>query len=276
MGSGFKDHFSGHAAAYAAARPDYPPELFAWLAARAPARDSAWDCATGNGQAAVALAGHFRRVLATDASAAQIVRAAPGPGNIDYRVAPAETPGIELESVDLVTVAQAVHWFDRPRFYAAARQALRPGGLIALWSYGLFTIDPPLDELIRHFYEHVVGAYWPPERKLIDEHYATLDFPFTEVPAPAFAMEQEWDAGQALAYLRTWSAVQRMQRSLGGGSRRRDGRGVHPPVGRSRPTPRALAAVPAGRLQGLSPVRRDPFRILLDPRHQGRHARGIK
>ncbi|MGH8427078.1 MAG: class I SAM-dependent methyltransferase [Gammaproteobacteria bacterium] len=212
--SDFKDHFSGHAAAYAEARPGYPPELFAWLAGAAPKRALAWDCATGNGQAARALAEHFRRVIATDASAEQIANAFPHPG-IAYRVAPAESPGLEPESVDLVTVAQAVHWFDRPRFYAAAQAALAPGGLIAVWSYGLFTIEPAIDGIIDNFYDGPIGAFWPPERRLIDERYATLDFPFAEITAQDFRMRESWTLAQVLAYLRTWSAVQRCQRAEG-------------------------------------------------------------
>jgi len=210
----FKDHFSWHAAAYAAARPDYPEALFAWLAGLAPDRDTAWDCATGNGQAARALAGHFRRVVATDASAEQIANAAPDP-RVEYRTATAESPGLTPASASLVTVAQALHWLDRPRFYAAARGVLRPHGVIAAWSYGLFNIEPALDTLVHHFYRHVTGPYWPPERRLIDERYATLDFPFGEIEPPDFTMERDWTCAQVLAYLGTWSAVQRYRRARG-------------------------------------------------------------
>lgn len=208
----FKDHFSGHAAAYAEARPAYPPELFAWLADEAPARERAWDCATGNGQAALALAAYFKRVVATDASAEQIANARAHP-RIAYRVAPAESPGIEPASVDLVTVAQAVHWFDRPRFYAVAREALVSGGLIAVWSYGLFSIMPEIDALIARFYDGPIGPYWPPERRLVDEGYATLDIPFEEIAAPPFRMCESWTLTQVLAYLRTWSGLQRYIRA---------------------------------------------------------------
>jgi len=214
VSSPFKDHFSAHATSYAAARPDYPPELFAWLAGQAPAHGLAWDCATGNGQAARALAGHFKQVIATDASAEQIARAVPQPG-IEYRVAAAESPGLDPQSADLVTVAQAVHWFDRPRFYEAARRILRPGGLIAVWSYGLFAIDPALDGIVNRFFDGVIGPYWPPERKLVDAHYATLNFPFEEIKPPAFVMERDWTREQVLAYLRTWSAVQRYRHDEG-------------------------------------------------------------
>lgn len=206
--SGFEDHFSAHAAAYSAARPGYPPELFAWIAAGATDRRCAWDCATGNGQAAVALAGHFERVVATDASPEQIANAR-ADTRIEYRVASAENPGLAAASVDAVTVAQAVHWFDRTRFYAAARRVLRPRGLIAVWSYGLFTVAPRIDSAIADFYNGPIASFWPPERRLIDERYATLDFPFEELRGPAFRMRHRWTLAQVLAYLRTWSAVQR-------------------------------------------------------------------
>lgn len=205
--NGFKDHFSGHAAAYSTARPGYPSGLFAWLAAQAPGRRRAWDCATGNGQAAVALADHFERVIATDASAEQIANAF-ADSRVEYRVAPAEEPGLTEASVDAVTVAQAVHWFDRPRFYAAVRRILRPGGLIAVWSYGLFTVDTRIDAAIADFYNGPIAPFWPPERRLTDERYVTLDFPFAEIQVPEFHMQHRWTLAQALAYLRTWSAVQ--------------------------------------------------------------------
>lgn len=210
----FKDHFSGHARAYASARPTYPAELFGWLAEQTPRRGLAWDCATGNGQAARALAAHFTQVVATDASAEQIANAFSDP-RIEYRVAPAEAPELDARSVNLVTVAQAVHWFDRPRFYVAARAALATEGLIAIWSYGLFALDPEMDRVIGDFYEGEIGPWWPSERRLIDQGYATLDFPFAEIAAPAFHMQQRWTLDQVLAYLGTWSAVQRYRRAKG-------------------------------------------------------------
>ena len=210
----FKDHFSAHAADYAAARPDYPAALFEWLAGQVERHRLAWDCATGNGQAARALGRHFDRVVATDASARQIANAAPRP-RVEYLVATAEAPGLEPASADLVTVAQAAHWLDRPRFYDVARSVLRPGALLAVWGYGLFTIAPPLDECIRDFYTRIVGPCWPPERRLIDERYETIDFPFREITPPAFAMERDWTIDRVLAYLGTWSAVQRYREREG-------------------------------------------------------------
>ena len=207
----FQDHFSGHAAAYAEARPTYPPELFAWLATESPGRACAWDCATGNGQAAIALAEHFDHVIATDASAEQLRHAFPHP-RIEYRRARAETPDLPPASIELIIAAQAVHWLDRKRFYATATRTLREGGLIAVWCYSLFQLDPDIDGVIAELYEDVVGPYWPPERRLIDEHYRSLEFPFTEIPAPEFQMRQSWTLNQVLDYLHTWSAVQRYMR----------------------------------------------------------------
>ncbi len=210
----FKDHFSGHAADYAAFRPTYPPALFAWAAGLPAARGLAWDCATGSGQAAVALAGHFPRVVATDASAAQIAHAVPHP-RVEYGVAPAEASGLPDGAVDLVTVAQALHWFDFARFYAEVRRVLAPGGAIAVWSYDLAQFDPAVDGLVRRLARETVGPYWPPERRWVDEEYRTLPFPFAEVPAPAFHLAELWDLARFAAYLRTWSAVVRFRAVTG-------------------------------------------------------------
>ncbi|MGB9428823.1 MAG: class I SAM-dependent methyltransferase [Gammaproteobacteria bacterium] len=204
----FKDYFSGHAAAYADARPRYPAELFDWLATLTRNHETAWDCATGNGQAARGLAEHFKQVIATDPSREQIENAFPHE-RVSYRVALAESPGLESRSVDLVTVAQAVHWFDRPAFYAQVRQALKPGGVIAIWCYGLCAITPEIDALVQNFYTRETGPYWPPERALIDDGYRSINFPFTEITPPALHIEQRWTLSQFLAYLRTWSAVQK-------------------------------------------------------------------
>ncbi len=159
----FADHFSAASADYARYRPDYPDRLFAYLADRAPGRRRAWDCATGNGQAARGLARHFAEVIATDASAQQIASAPPH-RRVSYRVAPAEDSGLPDESVELITVAQALHWFDRPRFWPEARRVLVPRGVIAVWCYDLLSIDAEVDAVVGRLYRDVVGPYWPPER----------------------------------------------------------------------------------------------------------------
>lgn len=210
----FRDLFSRGAAEYAAHRPHYPPRLFAELAVHAPRRELAWDCATGNGQAALGLAEHFARVWATDASAAQIAAATLHP-RVSYRVALAHQSGLASATVDLVTVAQAIHWFDRDVFYREAARALVPHGVIAVWCYSLLEIDDRVDQLLRHFYEKTVGQYWSPERRLVDEGYRTIDFPFAEFALPSLAIEQELTLDQLGAYLRTWSATQSYARERG-------------------------------------------------------------
>jgi SAM-dependent methyltransferase len=211
----FKDHFSGHAGIYREARPTYPPELFAWLAQRAPDRALAWDAGCGNGQAAAALAEHFERVIGTDPSANQIAEAARH-GNIDYRVEPAERSTLAAASVSLVTVAQALPWFDHDAFYREVRRVLKPRGLLAAWAYASCDVGvPAVDRAIERLYVDLTGPYWPPERSLVETGYRTLPFPFDVVAAPDFAMVARWSADHLLAYLRSWSATQRYMAALG-------------------------------------------------------------
>lgn len=212
--SGFPDYFSGDSSRYAAFRPRYPDALFGYLASIAPARRLAWDCATGTGQAAIGLADRFERVEATDGSAAQIAAATPHP-RVRYRVALASVSGLEAGSVDLVTVAQALHWFPLPAFYAEARRVLRPGGVIAVWCYTRMRIAPAIDELVDEFHDHIVGPYWTPERRLVEEGYATIEFPFDELDTPAFTIEQPMTLDGLAGYLHTWSAVRRCRESTG-------------------------------------------------------------
>jgi SAM-dependent methyltransferase len=204
----FADHFSRQSSQYTQFRPRYPAELFAYLASLVERHDCTWDCGTGNGQAAVDLANHFARVVATDPSVNQIAHAIANK-RVEYLVAAAEGCPLPADSVDLVAVAQAVHWFDRPRFYDEVRRVARPGGVLAVWSYPLATITPQVDALIWELYGPIVGAYWPPERSLIMERYATIEFPFEEIPPPAFTMTAEWTLDDLLGYLGTWSSVVR-------------------------------------------------------------------
>jgi SAM-dependent methyltransferase len=145
-------------------------------------------------------------VIATDASDAQIAHATPHP-QVTYRVAPAERSGLDDASVDLVTAAQAVHWFDRPLFWAEARRVLRPRGVIAVWTYWSFSVGPELDTIVRRFYKDTVGPFWPPERKLTEDRYRTLDFPFAEFTVPGFTIEQQVTLDDVAGYVRTWSAT---------------------------------------------------------------------
>lgn len=212
--AGFKDHFSGHAAGYARARPGYPASLFAFLAAAAPSRARAWDCGAGSGQAARSLAAHFDAVVATDASAAQVAKAGPAP-RLLYAAAAAERAPLRDASVDLVTVAQALHWFDLPAFFAEAARVGRPGALLAAWCYGNNRVTPEVDRAWLRFYRDVVGPYWPPERLLVEEGYRSIAFPFAALPAPAFAMEADWDLAEFLDYLGTWSGSQYYRKARG-------------------------------------------------------------
>lgn len=204
----FKDHFSRHAAAYGRYRPRYPPELAAHLAAVAPGRALALDLATGNGQAAVDLAAHFDRVLASDASASQLAHAVPH-ARVHYLRHAAECLPVRSGSADLVAVAQAAHWFDFGRFYAETRRVLRTGGVVALWTYELLRIDAAVDAAIDAFYRDVVGRYWPAERRYVEECYRTLPFPLAELTAPAFELVTDWSLGDVISYVTTWSAVDR-------------------------------------------------------------------
>lgn len=209
MTEAFKDHFKTVARQYADSRPTYPKDLFSWLATQCSAHDVAWDCGTGSGQAARDLAAHFKHVIATDASEAQIAQAqTEAQEGITYRVAPAESSGLETASVDLVVVAQALHWFDVDAFHAEASRVLKPQGIIAEWCYGHIEIDnPAVDGLIQHYYADVVGEYWPPERAHVENAYRKLPFPYERKDAPAFAMRVTWSLEQLMGYLRSWSAT---------------------------------------------------------------------
>lgn len=213
--SSFPDHFSASAAGYAAYRPGYPAALFEWLAGVAPRNGVAWDCGTGSGQAATALAEHVGLVVATDPSTPQLAHAVPHP-RVRYAAMSAERSAIVSASVALITVAQALHWFDRRAFFAEALRVLVPRGVIAVWSYGVVGLrDEALDALVRRFHAETVGPYWPPERRLVDEGYRDLTLPFDPIEAPAFAMEATWTLDQLAGYLSTWSAVQRARTATG-------------------------------------------------------------
>jgi SAM-dependent methyltransferase len=214
MTTPFHDHFSTVAADYRAFRPKYPHELFEFLAEASPGRNLAWDCGTGSGQAAVALAPHFAKVFASDASEKQLANAEPHP-NVEYMVAPAENCPLPDASVDLVTVAQAIHWFDFDRFYAEVRRVSKPGGLLAAWTYDIHTISPEIDPVMERFLTTFIRPYWPPQRAYADAGYRTLPFPFPEVGRPGFKMVAKWNMHHLLGYINTWSAVRNYEQQHG-------------------------------------------------------------
>ncbi len=207
MPAGFADHFSGQAGAYARFRPRYPTVLFHYLAMRAPGTRLAWDCGTGNGQAAIGLAERFAQVIATDPSDAQLA-SAPRHPRVRYRRATYDS-GIMAGSAQLVTAAQALHWFDIEAFVGEARRVLEPGGVLAVWCYTLCRIEPMIDDLVEFFHRVTVGAFWPPERRLVDQHYRTVALPIDELDVPPFEMVHDLTLPQFLGYVETWSSVQR-------------------------------------------------------------------
>jgi SAM-dependent methyltransferase len=210
----FKDYFSAQSVDYAKYRPRYPAEMFEYLARLPQERERAWDCATGNGQAALGLAPFFRQVIATDGSQAQLDQATPHE-RVSYQQATAESTSIEADSIDLVTVAQALHWLDLERFYAEVRRVAKRGSILAVSCYNLLEIAPDVDEVVNRFYAETVGPCWPPERRFIEERYATLAFPFEELEPPQFMMRERWNLLDLLGYFRTWSATQRFIKARG-------------------------------------------------------------
>lgn len=208
MTSSFKDHFSASATSYAAFRPTYPAAFVKSIADLCPVRELAWDVGTGNGQAALLLAEHFERVVATDASTEQIANAKPHQ-HVAYRVAPERNSGLDEASVDLVTVAQALHWFDLPAFYEEVKRVLKTTGLLAVWCYGLVKLDDDVNSTVQDFYLNRVGRYWPPDRKHVENGYRDLDFPFEEIHSKEWELSVQQTRQEFLGYAGTWSAVKK-------------------------------------------------------------------
>ena len=210
----FEDHFSRRAETYVRYRPTYPEELYSYLASIAPHRRLAWDCGTGNGQAALGLADHFHRIVATDASADQLALA-PFHSRVEYRVSRSESVGLETSSAALVTAAVAVHWFEFDQFYAEVRRVLTPGGLIAVWCYSLPAIEPTIDRILERYYREILSGYWPDRFCYIHEQYKTLPFPFEELTPPKFTMETVWDLTEVLGFLQSWSGTANYEKQNG-------------------------------------------------------------
>jgi SAM-dependent methyltransferase len=205
----FKDHFSRLAATYASFRPRYPCALFDYLAQCCRQRELAWDCACGSGQATLDLAQRFDAVIATDASSAQLAAAPPHP-KVRYRLASAEASGLKSLSADLVTVAQALHWFELAPFYAEVERVLRPRGVLAAWTYGVLHVaGERVDRLIQKIYWDTLKTDWPAERQLVESGYRTLPFVFAELTPPTFEMREDWSLAQLIGYIRSWSATAR-------------------------------------------------------------------
>ncbi|WP_299821772.1 class I SAM-dependent methyltransferase [uncultured Pontibacter sp.] len=202
-----KDNFSVQSASYAAFRPHYPQALYDFLFALPGAKQTAWDCGTGNGQVAAVLAEKYKHVYATDISEAQLQKATPKP-NISYYKASAEASGLANQSIDLITVAQAIHWFDFDAFHQEVKRVAKTGTHLAIWGYGLISISKEINPAIAHFYQHVTGPYWDPERSHLDEAYRTIPFPYPEITCPDFEIKVTWNRQQLMGYLSSWSSVQ--------------------------------------------------------------------
>lgn len=212
----FKDHFSGVADAYAAARPEYPGGLFDLIAKHVPADAKVWEPGCGSGQATRGLAARFAHVHATDPSAQQVAQhwARDGARNVDVAVEPGERTALPDASVQLVAVAQALHWFDRGVFFAECGRVLAPGGVLAAWGYGDFVAPEGMVGAVGDF-RASIEPYWPPERELVDAQYAGFDWPFPALPAPALWLEAEWSLPHFLRYLASMSATARCRDDLG-------------------------------------------------------------
>jgi SAM-dependent methyltransferase len=212
--SEFRDFFSTKAAQYAASRPGYPLELVDFLADASPRLGLAWDAGAGSGQLSTLLARRFERVVATDASAAQLAHAVAHP-NVEYRLARAEESGLEAGTVDLAVSAQAAHWFDLDLYYREVRRVAAPRALVALVTYGVGDIDGAPGEVFSNFHSSVLAAHWPPERRHAEEGYRALPFPFEEMAAPKLFLREDWTLDQLTGYVDTWSALRSLVREQG-------------------------------------------------------------
>lgn len=206
-----KDLFSGHAADYALYRPTYPKALYDWVFERVKKFDHTWDCGTGNGQVANVLAERFKKVEATDISEAQMQQALPL-SNVQYHVCPAETTPFTDAFFDLITVGQALHWFDFERFNAEVKRVAKPDSIIAVWTYELLSVSPEIDAVINDFYRNTVGDYWDKERRHVENQYADIPFPYRNVEKKVFPQTYEWTLPQLCHYLHTWSSVRKFER----------------------------------------------------------------
>jgi SAM-dependent methyltransferase len=202
-----KDLFSDHAKQYAAFRPTYPHELYDFIFSHVKNFHAAWDVGTGNGQVARDLSKRFDKVIATDISARQLENAYQAKNIFYFQTG--ETVLFSLQNFDLICVAQAIHWFDRDKFFSEVKKVAKPGAIVAVWGYGLFKSSPEIDSIVHDFYANIIGPYWDKERKLVDEEYKTITFPFSEIDTPNFSFVFEWTIAELQGYLNTWSSVQK-------------------------------------------------------------------
>lgn len=203
-----KDYFSQQASTYASFRPHYPEELYAYILKRVKGFDKAWDCATGNGQVAGELAKHFKTVEATDISQQQVDNAIQA-SNIRYSICPAERTDFHDHDFDLITVGQALHWFDLNAFFKEVTRVSKPGSHLAIWGYSLIKVNEAIDTLFDYYYNVTVGKYWDEARKHVENEYASYNFPFAQIDTQHFTIKLDWSVHHYLGYLRSWSATQK-------------------------------------------------------------------
>lgn len=206
--------YSSYAKQYAQSRPTYPEELFSYISSLVKQHDLAWDCATGNGQAALALTKHFKQVIATDSSKEQIEQAIPHP-QIEYRVATSEQSGLKDKSVDLVTVASALHWFDMQKFYSEVKRVVRPGGILAVWSYHVGYVEPPYEKIFLCFYHNVLFPFFASGARLVDDRYETITLPGEPIDVEKYFVSAKWNLEQMLAFIKSWSGTQQYIKEQG-------------------------------------------------------------
>jgi hypothetical protein len=209
-----KDLFSDYANEYAAFRPTYPAALYEFIFKHLNQFDKAWDCGTGNGQVAHAISTNFKTVFATDISQTQIDRAI-AKSNIIYQKCSAESTGFPVNSFDLITVGQAVHWFDRDKFYKECKRVGKQNSIIACFGYSPVRLNDTFDKLIDDFYYNKIFDYWETERSIVEDQYTNLPFPFIEIKTPGFAIELSWSLNEVEGYLNTWSSVKKFIKEKG-------------------------------------------------------------
>ncbi len=210
----FKDYFSTQAKEYSKYRPKYPDELFSYLSSLVNEHNAAWDCATGNGQAAIGLEPYFEKIIATDASSSQIEHAELHP-KIEYHTATAENSGLESYSIDLLTVATAIHWINTDIFYPEAKRIIKNGGVLAVWTYSESYVNEEIDEVSRYYGHTIIGEHWPEENKKAWDFENKIHLPFENIETPNFEIHLNWDLGDYMKYLYTWSATHNYIRKTG-------------------------------------------------------------
>ncbi len=206
-----KDYFSGHSKIYAAFRPSYPHELYKFIFSHVKHFENAWDCATGNGQVAQSLEKQFTKVEATDISQTQLDSAVKAP-KITYSKSSAEQTSFADASFDLITVGQALHWFDHDKFFREVKRVGKPGSILAVWGYSVLSVNKEIDRLFYHYYNDVVGIYWDEARRHIEEEYAKIHFPFHDVQNKRFELKLEWSIDHFIGYLCSWSTTQKFMK----------------------------------------------------------------